>query len=303
MLLTALLACTGDATTTDSGPNDSGPEPELEYVFSFALVADPHIVSDLEHEERLIAVRDWIDAEAEARGIALVLVLGDIGWGAGLERSYELLAGFQTPWMPIAGDNMIVSGDEEAWQGVFGPQIDALGELFGGVDRAGQPVWNTAYEQESWHANYTIRHQGVTFMALDWVSRSDHVLYSETAELQDHEGGTWEWFEEQVLTLGDVADESVVMASHNAMHFGPGSFDLADSEELMNRTAPYADQLAVSYGGHLHLDLDDTSWTGGWEVQVMDATWDDSLSLGVVDVWGNGRRFAFELERFKLDWD
>jgi len=301
MLTLLLLACTGDTTTSDSAVVDTGPEPALEYRFSFALIADPHIVSSVEHEERLIQVRDWIDAEAEARGIALVLVLGDIGWGAGLERSYELLDGFQTPWMPIAGDNMIVAGDEEAWQAVFQPQIAELGELFGGVDQALQPVWNPLYEQESWHANYTLRHQGVTFMALDWVSRSDHVLYSETAELQDHDGGTWQWFEEQILTLGDVADESVIMASHNAMHFGPGSFDLATSEELMARTAPYADQLAASYGGHLHLDLDDTSWTGGWDVQVIDATWDDSLSLAIVDVWGNDRRFAYELERLKLE--
>lgn len=300
MLILLALACTG-ATTTTTDTGGSGPEPALEYRFSFALIADPHIVSDPEHEERLIQVRDWLDSEAQDRGLAMVFVLGDIGWGDGLERSYELLDGFELPWVPIAGDNMLHAGDEERWQEVFAPQIAEIGELFGGVDQAPQPTWNPIYERDAWYSNYTFAHQGVTFMALDWCSRSHEPIWGDTAELHDHDGGTFGWFQDQVQALPDGPQESVVMASHMAMHMGPGSFNIDAADQLEGWAGAYADRLALSVGGHLHMDIDDTATVGGWDVRVMDATWEGALSLGIVDVWGNDRRFAYELERLILE--
>ena len=295
-LTLTLLSCTG--TTTG---DDSGLEPALEYVFSFALIADPHIVSDPEHEGRLIQVRDWLDAEAEDRGLELVLVLGDIGWGEGLDRSHELLEAFSLPWVPVAGDNMLHVGDEERWQQVFDPQLQVLEETFDDFREAPQPTYNPDWERDSWFANYTFAHKGVTFMVLDWCSRSDEPIYGDTADLHDFEGGTFDWFKGEVTSLEEGPDESVVMASHMAMHLGPGSFNIAMDEELEGWAGAYEDRLALSVGGHLHLDVDDTASVGGWEVHVLDATWDDALSLSIVDVWGNGRRHAYEIERHVLD--
>ena len=300
MLTLLALACGGD-TSSDSVTRDSGPEPDFAFVFSFALIADPHIVSDLEHEERLIQVRDWLDEQAEERGLAMVFVLGDIGWGEGLERSRELLEGFQTPWVPIAGDNMMHAGDEERWQEVFGPQITAIGELFGGLDQAPQPAWNPIYERDAWYSNYTFAHKGVTFMALDWCSRSHEPIWGDTAELHDHDGGTFPWFQDQVRALGEGPKESVVMASHMAMHLGPGSFNIEADDQLEGWAEAYSDRLALSVGGHLHMNIDDEARVGGWDVHVVDATWDDALSLTIVEVWGNGRRFTYGLERLVLD--
>jgi hypothetical protein len=303
MFTLLVLACTGATSGIDSGATDTGPEPELEYVFSFALLADPHIVSTQEHVDRLVQVQEWIDAQAEDRGLELVLVLGDIGWGEGLEPSYDLLNAFSVPWVPVAGDNMLHVGDEERWQRVFAPQMTVLAETFQDFHAAPQPTFNPDWDRDSWFANYAFVHRGVTFMVLDWCSRSDEPIYGDTADLHDFDGGTLPWFQDQVQALESGPQESVVMASHMAMHLGPGSFNIAMDDVLEGWAGAYADQLALSVGGHLHMDIDQTATVGGWEVHVLDATWDDALTLSIVDVWGNGRRFAYEIERQVLDFD
>lgn len=304
MLTLLLTACAGSGTpttTTDAGPTDTGPEPALAYVFSFAAIADPHIVSDPDHESRLIRARDWLDAEADDRGLELVLVLGDIGWGDGLERSAELLGGFDLPWVPVAGDNMLHVGDEERWQQVFDAQIATVAATFDDFAEAPQPTWNPDWDRDSWFANYSFQHRGVDFMVLDWCSRSDAPIYGDTADLHDFDGGTLPWFQDQVQALEPGPQESVVMASHMAMHMGPGSFNIAMDDVLEGWAGAYADRLALSLGGHLHRNLEDTATVGGWQVEVIDATWEGAVTVAIVDVWGNDRRFDYRIERLMIE--
>ena len=82
-----LLACT-PTTTTDSAEPSEGP---LEPLFTIAAVADPHLSSDGEHAERTARLVDWINDNAGARGIELVVISGDIAWGAGLKIAPALL--------------------------------------------------------------------------------------------------------------------------------------------------------------------------------------------------------------------
>ncbi len=298
MFTLLLLACPAE----DTGLEDTGPEPAVTYLFSFAAIADPHIVSDLEHEQRLTAAVDWINAATAEQDIALVLVLGDIGWGVGLETSYTLLEGFAMPYVPIIGDNEVHAGDAEDFHTVFAPQWAELAATFDDYRQASMPVYNPEWDTESWFTNFAFSHQGVTFMGMDWGSRDSDSLYGETADLQDFDGGTYPWFKEQLQGLGDPPRESVIMGSHHAMHLSPGSFHTAEIEELEGWAGAYGDDLSMSLAGHYHLDLDETLEVGGWDVHVLDATWDDEVTVMVVDVYGNGARFEYEAERILVDW-
>jgi hypothetical protein len=302
-LALASLGCPPPAEddTQDSLPVDTGEMAPFEELFSFAVLADPHITSAGDNATRAEAAVAWVNANAAERGIELVLLVGDIAWNDGTTIAPPIFDAFEVPWVPVTGDNEIQSEDSQAFFEAFEPQWQALEGELDGFAYAPMPVDNPEYETQSWFTNHAFVHRGVTFVGLDWCARVVGSLFGEMADLHDLEGGTLPYFEAAMAGLGEGARDSVVLYSHHPMHLSPGAFDLDEMAILEAAVEPWADRVYANFGGHYHADGEDESVNGLWEVYVTDATWDDDNRLRLVTVSGNGARFGYEHELITVE--
>lgn len=293
-LLLPFCLC-GCPAPADSGAPDSEAEPPLEALFSFAVLADPHLFGDADNEARWLAAAEWVNAHAADEGIELVLIVGDIAWSAGLAGAPALLGTLEPPWVPITGDNEVNSGDEQAFYEAFSPQWEALGAQLDGFARAPAPVHHPEAGQDAWFTNLVFDHGGLRFVGLDFCARGAEGLFAEMADLHDFEGGTLPWLLASLGSTG-TAEDSVVLFSHHPMHLSPGSFDQAEIEALDAALAPWEGPLFANFAGHYHENGDTGPESGLWQVFVTDATKDDEVTVRLVRVSGNGQRFAYEQE-------
>ena len=278
-----------------SGSLDEGP---LEHQFSFVVIADPHIVTEGDRYDRLSAAVDWINGEASTQRIEIVVVVGDIGWGGGLPLAKNLLDGLAMPYLPILGDNEVHIGAEETFDQVFAPQIQALANEMDSFRRGNVAVIHPVFQKQSWIQNYRFSYRGIQFVGLDWVSRNEANVLSELADLNDFEGGSFPFFQEELTTLDEGRIEDVVLFSHHPMHFG--SFNTDQLEQITGVTGPLFDRVAGSWAGHYHINHEDSAPDGSYEVFVTDATWDDENTVRLVEVWGNDARFEYRQRLVEL---
>jgi len=276
----------------DSTPDEEEiGEPPLEPLFSFAILTDTHVTGNDSNADRLRACVEWINTHAFDRMIELVLVLGDIGWGSGLEISHQILEELTVPYVPIIGDNEVVSNAEEAFSTTFSEQYDFLSTLLSGWQKSPAPVWNPEAGQQSWFTNLYFEHHGVHFIGLDWAVRGQGEPFSEFGDLHNFEGGTWQWFEEIFLSTPKDASESIVMFSHIPMHLG--AFTWGEMDSIESLSGPYASAVYADFAGHVHITYERPVPEGGYIVYVTDATWDDENVIRLVTVNGNGVRFEY----------
>ncbi|MDP6935752.1 MAG: hypothetical protein QGG40_22720, partial [Myxococcota bacterium] len=238
------------------------------------------------------------------RDIAMTFVLGDIGWGEGLQTARDLLDDADVPYVPVIGDNVIQAGDEERFDAMFAERYEQLDAMFPGWTQASTPSHNPEHDTDSWFQNFSFDHQGVHFVGLDWCSREMGTLFSEIGTLHDFEGGSWPWFEADIdaAVAQGGAQESVVMLTHIPMFMGPGGFDEADWTEIVGFTSPRADAVAANYAGHFHGNTEESFSDAGFELYITAATWDDEVTVRLVEVWGNGLRFEYHGEVVEWDW-
>jgi hypothetical protein len=293
--LLLLLSCTGDPET-----DDSGPAPEPEFQFSFAIFADPHITANVERQERLAGAVQWVNENAAAEQIELVWVVGDIGWGEGLPIARALLDELDVTYLPVLGDNEIHFGDEAAFDVIFDSHYGLLENTLDGWQRGTIEVYNPVYEQTSWLQNFSFEHRGLRWLGLDWNSRSESNLYSEFAELNDFEGGTLPFFTDQLGGLEAGPDEDVLLFSHHPMHIG--AFDLVQMEALASVTGPIDGRVAGAYAGHVHLDATVEVEEGGYTAFVTDAIWDDKNTVRLVEVWSDGTTHTYVQRLEVVPW-
>jgi hypothetical protein len=281
------------APVTERAP-DEGTEPvaaEPEHVFSFVVLADPHIVEPSERDVRLAAAVDWINQAVDARSVELVVVVGDIGWGEGLTRSKDLLDALAVPYVPVLGDNEVHLDSEAAFEDVFGPQYAALSDRFDGFEHPEPGSHNPEWDATSWFQNVAFDYRGLRFVGLDWVSRDDHAILGELANLHDFEGGTFPWFSDQIEAVTDEKEEHVLLFSHHPMMMLPGAFNVEDLARVTGVTSPKAAAVSAAFAGHFHFDHDEYVHEGGYDVHVTDATWDDENTVRLVEVWQEGTVF------------
>lgn len=293
MHLALVLACTA-APSTDSGATDgdseAGPDGgaidpgPAEFVFSYALIADPHVTAAGERVERLVTALDWIEAEREERGIELVFILGDIAWSEGWDEAVAAFQALSIPWLPVQGDNPIQVGEEAGFEQTFGPELAELGTSLDGWSRAALPVDDPVNAGQAWLQNYAFDHRGLRFIALDWNSRMIDPLWGETPDLHDFEGGTLPFLRGELQALGEGLDERVVLLTHMPMIQGPGSFDVKEGQAMIGTLGPYAELVYANHAGHLHGSAEGSWDECGMLVDTTDATWDDIVSLRVVGV-------------------
>ena len=279
--------------SADTGAAETDPVP----VFSFAIIADPHVTGPGEHLDRLHAAVAHLAELHDTEPLAFVAVLGDIAWGGGWEPSRDALQALPVPWVPIQGDNPIQVGEETGFEATFGPQLTRLADQLDGWQRAPLPTPDPIYG-EVWLTNFAFEHEGVTFVGLDWNSREVDTIFGETPDLFDLPGGTLP-FLEGVLEQVDATpglDDRVVTLTHMPMMYGPGFYTVDEVEVLEARVGPYGSLLAANHAGHLHGN-GETEWAAlGLDVVVTDATWDDDNAVRIVRVAQTNQRVVFTHE-------
>ena len=263
----------------------AGCEPQP-WTWSFVVIADPHISNNAEHDARLQDAIDWINANREAEKVELVVIVGDIAWGAGeVDRVRAMLDELTVPWVPVMGDNEIHNGDEEQIVTDWLPTYDDLAATLDGWSMAPVPVWNPELETESWFVNFTFSHRDTRFLAADFASRVMDPILGEQAELHDFAGGTMPWFTSTLAATPSVRDESIVMLTHHPMHQQAfGAFSAAELDAIKAQTSPRADEVFANFAGHYHVNLEVEPPGAGYRVFVTDATWDDANQVRVVRV-------------------
>jgi hypothetical protein len=272
------------------GGDDAGTvEPPLEPLFSMAVITDTHITTSPENVERLTAAVDWIDDHAVERQIELVLVLGDIGWEGGLAEAKSLLDELDVPYVPIVGDNELHAGDDEAFHTTFTPQFTALGDRLDNWRHASVPVWDTEAEMDVWLQNLAFDYRGLHLFAVDLCIRGDNTIMGEFGDLHEFEGGTWPWLEDQLAVLEPTRQQSIILLSHIPMFQG-----VLDNDEMPMVEAllePLSEYVYANLAGHLHGNL--VREGAGFDVYVTDATHDDDNTVRLIEVEGNGQRYAY----------
>lgn len=290
--LVLLLGCVAPIESDDDDATEEPtPAPVLEHRFSFVVLADPHVVGPGTHADRLELCLEWIEDQRDSRALELVVVVGDIGWSDGLELSKALLDTLSIPYLPVLGDNPIQVGDEEDWDRVFGPHLDSLADRFEGWTRAPVEGWTPVQEVDTWFQSSAFDYRGLRFLSLDWNTRHQGGLLSELADTHDFAGGTLPFLEGELAGLVDGAQEDVLLFSHIPMHVP--AFTAAELDAVTGLTAPVGNRVFANFAGHYHGDGHEVVEAGGYEVFVTDATWDDEITLRVVEVWGDGERFEY----------
>jgi len=306
------LACSGRTTESkegsdssssslDSGDTDTGvDETPLSPRFTMAVIADPHVIGPGDHETRLSAAVDWINAHASQHDIQLVVVLGDICWGDGFELAHDAISRLTMPWVPVMGDNVIQDRREDIFHGTFDDQLELLASQVENFEIQPTPVFNPERERDSWLQNIGFDFSGIRFLSVDWNSREYDSLWGETPDLHDFDGGTWPWLVSELDSLGDRPLNSVILLSHMPLFEGIGGLTAIEADKVVEAFYPQSDKIWANLAGHLHWS-NSNDWTrAGIEVHVTDATWDDENTVRLIHVEGNENRFAYTHELIEI---
>jgi hypothetical protein len=302
-MLPILLAC---ADPADTGPADTDPAdtavdtaadtdtaepPPTDVAFRYAVLADPHVTAPaggaVDRLDRAVA---WINAEAEPRDLRFVLVLGDVAWADGLPAVRASLDRLAIPYVPLNGDNEVQLGSEQAYVEAFADHYALLATTFDDWEMGEVQVDNPEIGGPSWFTNVAFTYEGVRFLGLDWCVRVLDPLLGEFGDLHDFPGGTWDFFVEQVGAASVGPTENVVLFSHIPMH--ALMFDMTEMERVVDVTQPLGRHVWADLAGHYHLDASETIEQAGYDVHVTDATWDDDVTVRLVEVRADATRFA-----------
>ena len=231
--------------------------PAPEFLFSFAVLADPHIDGNPAHREYLVQAVERLVAERSKHSIELVFIVGDIAWGNvdGLSNLVDAggildqLEEAGMHYLPVLGDNEVQGGDEQEFHEVFGAQYQYLAGVLEDWHQSPTPV-NGFYLE-----NFSFEHRGCHFVSPDFISRQSG---NEAADLHDFEGGSWPWFQADIEAAAQGPAERINIFTHHGM-FRTG-FDGVDtyltSEAAMDQVTeflcPYRHDVAACYGGHIH---------------------------------------------------
>ena len=280
------------------------PPPPPDPIFSFAVIADPHLYGNPDYQARAEAAVQWINDNRVEDDIELVFIVGDVAWGSGkLDVAKTLFDGLEVPYLPLLGDNEIQAGDEAEFDDVFGPHYASMDGVLDNWQRAPTPVWNPERGQDSYFQNFSFDFMGVHFVGLDWCTRVIGGLEGEQADLHDFAGGTWQWFTDDIAAADKSFTENIVMLSHHPMHVAPvlpievAAFSVAEDETVENFTGGYADNVYADLAGHYHVDFFETRSLGGYDLYVTEAIHLLDTNLRLVRVYSDGSNMTYHHER------
>ncbi len=286
--------------------------------FSFAIIADPHIDGNHDHEAKLEYAVDWIIDNRDRNGIELVFVVGDIAWGESKERrnletAKEILDDLNNegiPYIPLIGDNEVHAGSEKDFNDVFESQYLYLSGIYENWQKAPTPV-NDKYLQ-----NLSFDYKYCHFVCADFVSRE---AGDEGGELHDFPEGSWPWFKDDIANCSKPKGENIVVLTHIGM-FRTGIpwadkflFSKNEMRTIREFLKDYFYYVDSNYAGHIHQNLywpEWWWWSHLYAVRVTDETWydtrwpelnDQNLTVRLVLVNTDGSRIIYKQQVKDLD--
>ena len=299
-IATALTAaCVGIAACVGA-PRPWTPSPEP--VFTFAVLADPHVPRETS-EERLRATVAWINEHREAQKIELVFVLGDLGEDLALVA--RILSELKVPYVPLIGDGAVQHGREKEFHDLFRPQMARLAGLLEGWREAPVPVHAPEGGDPLYLHDFAFVHRGVRFLGLDWCTRSRKDIETEQADLHAFPGGTFPFFRSTLEAWDDAPDDSILLLSHHQMHafaFGLGSFSPREMAAIEAVTSPRARRIHANLAGHYHLGWQERLPRAGYTVYVTDAVEEACNTLRLLRVHRTACGFAYEHRIYDIPW-
>lgn len=283
-----------------------------EFLFSFAVLADPHVDGDPAHREYLERAVERLIAEAAARSIELVFIVGDIAWGSTGELSnlidakgiLDQLEEAGMHYIPAPGDNEIQAGEEQKFHEVFGPHYQYLAGVLDDWQQLSIPAEGLYLE------SFSFEHRGCHFVLPDFISRQPG---NEGADIHDFPGGSWPWFQADIEAAAHGPAERITILAHHGM-FRTG-FEGVDKYltpegamgQIIEFLCPYRNHVAACYGGHIHQnwywEVFCSSGELIYEVWITDDTFDavippetddDRITIRVVEVWKAPDAFFYE---------
>jgi hypothetical protein len=253
------------------------------YDFSIAVIADPHCAGGQEHWDRLDSAVKWINENKTGKKIGLVVIVGDMAWGGNnLSIMKQKLDGLTAPYLPVIGDNEINGGDEVIFNTVFSSHFDSLAAIFADSwDKAPIPVQDPQTNQNLYLQNYSLDFNGLHIICNDWNTRSGTPpLGTEQAELFDFDGGTWQWFKQDMENSIGENQNNILAFSHHPMHVSPiyplinadlAAFSTKDFKTITSFTLPFKDYFYANYAGHYHVPWQQDIVAGGYKLYVVRA--------------------------------
>lgn len=250
--------------------------------FSFAVIADPHIGGNSEHQAKFETAVDWIVRNKESKKIELTFVLGDIAWGGSrthrnLRVAKAILDRLQQahiPYIPIIGDNEIQTGCEKEFHEVFAPHYQRLSGTLDHWRKSSVPVAGMYLQ------NFSFDYKGCHFVCPDFNPRK---AGNEGGDLHDFEGGSWRWFMKDIQQCRKSKKENINIMTHIGM-FRTGIrfadefvFSKEEMDKIKRFLHPYRDNVDSNYAGHLHVNGYVPVWSKlfvpVYHVRITDETW------------------------------
>ena len=82
----------------------------------------------------------------------------------------------------------------------------------------------------------------------------------------------------------------------------PGLFDLEQMATVAELTAPHRDTIYADFAGHVHVNTEYTLDDQGFDVYTTAATHGATVTVRLVEVWGNGLGFEYQHELVEVPW-
>jgi hypothetical protein len=285
-------------TPFDSGISEEKEEPLSFEQYSVIVLADPHVSQVGEHQERLQRTVEWINTHREEEDIRLVFILGDVGWGEGLQLAHDTLKDLTVPHVPVIGDNEVHFGDEMRFFSVFSDVFNSAAEWSTDWHDSFSTVWNPELEQDSTFGNFSFSFEGIRYIGLDWASRHSGSILGEMGDTHPFEGGTLPWLTQELSYLSSD-HEPIFFVSHIPMYMNAGAFDIYEMEEVEGLVSAYSDRIHTNFAGHYHSDSEHS--LDYYDLVVVDAIWDDEIRFQKLNIQKLGREYSFSRELVTIE--
>ena len=162
--------------------------------------------------------------------------------------------------------------------------INKLSTELKGWKKAKVPVFDPDSNKTNYFINYAFDLNGLRIICSDWNSRLHHNhtngLLRHQAHLYDFEGGSWQFFKQQVLAHAHTTHNKIIFLSHIPMHHSIiypaikvdlSAFSIKDFNTIKQFTRNYADYLAINFAGHYHYPFHQYILDAGYQLIVQSA--------------------------------
>ena len=297
----------------------------LDESFSIALMADIHYHNDsiqVDCLKRLVDAVSWINSNRIKENIQLVGVLGDIAWDADIyvQNAKDALDKLEIPYVPIIGNNVICvwKEGEREFNRIFGPQYEYLAKILEGWEKAQLPVLDPETNKQLYLQNFAFNFHGLRIICSDWNARKkkdDPLMIKHHAHMYDFKGGSWEFFQRQIVQEAERKGKkanNILMWAHHPLHISPlyplikmnlMAFTPELFKIIANFIYQYREHLGLDFAGHYHYPWHEYVPEGGYGIYILKSlkplfTWETIAfykpTIGILRVIPQNEKFTYK---------